>query len=49
MALSLRFLFAGLLGRINGEISALEEAQIIEYSPLLPCGVRCSSLDEQVR
>ena len=44
-----RDILAGLLGRTNDEISALEEAQIIGYTPLSPRGVRRPSLDEQVR
>ena len=44
-----RDILAGLLGRTDGEIGALEEAQVIGYSPLSPRGVRRPSLDEQVR
>jgi len=44
-----RDILAGLLGRTNDEIAALEEVQIIGYSPLSPRGVRRPSLDEQVR
>ena len=44
-----RDILAGLLGRTDDEIAALEEAQIIGYSPLSPRGVRRPSLDEQVR
>ena len=44
-----RDILAGLLGRTDGEIAVLEEAQIIGYSPLSPRGVRRPSLDEQVR
>ena len=44
-----RDILAGLLGRTDGEIAALEEAQIIGFSPLSPRGVRRPSLDEQVR
>ena len=44
-----RDMLAGLLGRTDGEIAALEEAQIVGYSPLSPRGVRRPSLDEQVR
>ena len=44
-----RDILAGLLGRTDHEIAALEEAQIIGYAPLSPRGVRRPSLDEQVR
>ena len=44
-----RDILAGLLGRTDDEIAALEEAQIIGFSPLSPRGVRRPSLDEQVR
>ncbi len=44
-----RDILADLLGRTGDEIAALEEAQIIGYSPLSPRGVRRPSLDEQVR
>ena len=44
-----RDILAGLLGRTDGDIAALEEAQIIGYSPLSPRAVRRPSLDEQVR
>ena len=44
-----RDILAALLGRTDGEIGALEEAQVIGYSPLSPRGVRRPSLDEQVR
>ena len=44
-----RDILAGLLGRTNDEIAALEEVQIIGYSPLSPRVVRRPSLDEQVR
>ena len=44
-----RDILAGLLGRTDGEIEGLEQAQIIGYSPLSPRGVRRPSLDEQVR
>lgn len=44
-----RDILSGLLGRTDEEIAALEEAQIIGYSPLSPRGVRRPSLDEQVR
>ncbi|MXZ92379.1 MAG: CoA transferase [Chloroflexi bacterium] len=42
-------LLAGLLGRTDGEIAALEESNVIGYAPLTPRGVRRPSLDEQVR
>ena len=44
-----RDILVDLLGRTSDEIAALEEAQIIGYSPLSPRGVRRPSLDEQVR
>jgi crotonobetainyl-CoA:carnitine CoA-transferase CaiB-like acyl-CoA transferase len=44
-----RDILADLLGRTGDEIAALEEAQIIGYTPLSPRGVRRPSLDEQVR
>ena len=44
-----RDILAGLLGRTDDEIVALEAAQIIGFSPLSPRGVRRPSLDEQVR
>lgn len=44
-----RDILAGLLGRSDDDITALEEAQIIGYTPLSPRGVRRPSLDEQVR
>lgn len=44
-----RDILSGLLGRTDEEIAALEEVQIIGYSPLSPRGVRRPSLDEQVR
>ena len=44
-----RDILASLLGRTDGEIAALEEAQIVGYAPLSPRGVRRPSLDEQVR
>ena len=44
-----RDILSDLLGRADGEITALEQAQIIGYAPLSPRGVRRPSLDEQVR
>ena len=44
-----RDILAGLLGRADGDIAALEEAQVIGFAPLSPRGVRRPSLDEQVR
>ena len=44
-----RELLAGLLGKTDEQVAALEEAQVIGYSPLNPRGVRRPSLDEQVR
>ena len=44
-----RDILAGLLGRTDDEVAALEEERIIGYTPLSPRGVRRPSLDEQVR
>ena len=44
-----RQILANLLGKSEAAIAALEEANIIGYSPLTPRGVRRPSLDEQVR
>ena len=42
-------ILADLLGKTDGEIAALAEANIIGDAPLTPRGVRRPSLDEQVR
>jgi len=44
-----RQILAGLLGKTDQEIAALEESNVIGYAPLTPRGVRRPSLDEQVR
>ena len=44
-----RAILAGLLGKTDEEIAALEDAHVIGYAPLTPRGVRRPSLDEQVR
>ena len=44
-----REVLAGLLGKTDAEIAALEESNVIGYAPLTPRGVRRPSLDEQVR
>ena len=44
-----RQILAGLLGKTDAQIAALEQSNVIGYAPLTPRGVRRPSLDEQVR